>query len=1009
MKRLGPILFIITLAFSLCTSLISPGQSWAAPNQGSSSGPTYTFQDRTTIIVNYPGVGNNINFVDSNIWDSTNGYRPPVSDTPSANSFCDKNIPGTIGIVIPSNADWSAPTIDGTLNIGTWAAFTCQRTKVSVTVSNPNQVANAKFTWNGDSIQVEGGGQQSFSRISSEPSSSKAYYTSQTNGDCPQAVIRVDQNDSNKGMIYNLRVAATGRGGSGGSAAPSSLNVPSDCVVASSRSVNIGGTPGTTAPGSTGSGGSGSSSVSCDESGFALSWILCPVIGGLADLINGLYKDILYPLLNIDSTQILDPHQGYYQVWSAFRVYGDIFLVIGLLVIVFGESIGGGVIEAYTAKKVLPRLLLAAVLINLSIYLVTLGVDISNVLGHGVYSLIVEPFNQVKQAGGFGLHINFGGEALTAAVVTGGAFWVKAIAAAPSLGGGMLHFMLTSILLPAALVMLAVLITLLIRTALIYLLIFISPVAFALYTVPNTERYYRKWWDMFFRTLMIFPIVGAIFAIANVTAYTLSNTGGVFGELLGLAALFAPPIMIPFAFRFAGGIMGQIQQGIHQRVAAPGLEGLRKYRAQKRQEAFQRLPEGKFLQGNPGGLQGRLNRGLAIGGQLAQGNIEWSREGLRTGVQVAQSLKDQQAVGDLLKDPTYGDVFANDSADRTIRWARDTGVRLDDTAKIKERLIKVEGLGEQHATETADRIRRLNNLHTVDVIAEAATIAEAGTKTGFAGGYDEMAEAINDVAGDDRSKAVRMMAQMRDRAGQASRADLAPSFGTALTVLENLHTAQKTAAGLSTTNQVHLTLDGEQQYETDANGNQRAIMVSEADNAIMDARAKARVAIDESNLETKDPSIWLRGHGNQAKNLSAALTRSVERAEKRYAQTSSAMQAAYNSGDEAQFEQASQAAAKAERELAQKYAEVESLHDSLYTASPEVAKTFADDVLDSQLSVGGQSVSVSDRAKQFKEHTGYKQTRRDWGGGATQEELDRMDSAARAEAERRAQQDQQGP
>src|SRR6185312_6416190 len=259
MKRLGPILFIVTLAFSLCASLVSSGQGWAAPNQsGGGSGATYTFQDRTTIIVDYPGIGNNIQFVDSNIWDGTNGYKPPISNSPSANSFCDKGIQGTIGVVIPNNADWSAISINGTLNIGTWSGFSCKPLKASVAVTNPNQVANAKFTWNGNDIQVEGGGQQSFGRLSSEPSDSKAYYTSQTNGDCPQAVLLVDQNDNNKATIYNLRVASGGRGGSGGSTPPSSLNVQSDCVVSSSRSVNIAGSPGTTAPGASGSGGSSS-------------------------------------------------------------------------------------------------------------------------------------------------------------------------------------------------------------------------------------------------------------------------------------------------------------------------------------------------------------------------------------------------------------------------------------------------------------------------------------------------------------------------------------------------------------------------------------------------------------------------------------------------------------------------------------------------------------------------------------------------------------------------------
>jgi len=85
-------------------------------------------------------------------------------------------------------------------------------------------------------------------------------------------------------------------------------------------------------------------------------------------------------------------------VWSSFRLYGDIVLVIALLVIVFGEAIGGGVIDAYTAKKVLPRILIAAILINLSIYIVAALEDIVNIVGSGLDSLIRLPFQNAAAA-----------------------------------------------------------------------------------------------------------------------------------------------------------------------------------------------------------------------------------------------------------------------------------------------------------------------------------------------------------------------------------------------------------------------------------------------------------------------------------------------------------------------------------------------------------------------------------------------------------------------------------
>jgi hypothetical protein len=97
-----------------------------------------------------------------------------------------------------------------------------------------------------------------------------------------------------------------------------------------------------------------STATSCATTGFSLSWVLCPVIDGLAHLTNDIYTQVAHPLLNAQSIDVTnggtDPSHTY-EIWSEFRIYGDVFLVIALLVVVFGESIGGGLIDAYAAKK----------------------------------------------------------------------------------------------------------------------------------------------------------------------------------------------------------------------------------------------------------------------------------------------------------------------------------------------------------------------------------------------------------------------------------------------------------------------------------------------------------------------------------------------------------------------------------------------------------------------------------------------------------------------------------
>jgi hypothetical protein len=315
--------------------------------------------------------------------------------------------------------------------------------------------------------------------------------------------------------------------------------------------------------------------ATCQSSGFSLAWIACPIVNALADTIDAIYNNIIKPLLvttpiafkSSDGTPSLT-----YNAWTGFRDIADILLIVFLLVIVFGESIGGGLIDAYTAKKVLPRLLVAAVLINLSIYIVAGAVDISNVLGSGIGSLLADPF---KIAGG-AITLN-GGAAGTIDIagIFGGAAAVGTIWGLVTATGATIGFLLPFIsffalfiLLPAVLIFLAILVTVILRQGLILLLIIVSPVAFALYCLPNTEKYFRQWWDWLFKALLIYPLIAIMFAIASDLSITISSivsqgqngAMAAVSQLLSVIALIVPLALIPFAFRIAGGLLGKTHE-----------------------------------------------------------------------------------------------------------------------------------------------------------------------------------------------------------------------------------------------------------------------------------------------------------------------------------------------------------------------------------------------------------------------------------------------------------------
>ncbi len=315
--------------------------------------------------------------------------------------------------------------------------------------------------------------------------------------------------------------------------------------------------------------------ASCENEAGVLGWIVCPVINSIANGVDGIYNNFIQPLLETQPLSIapnkVDAKTGKNSnpnliAWSSFRIIGDIFLVIVLLVIVFGQSIGGGLIDAYSAKKILPRLLAAAILINISFYVVALAVDVSNIVGSGIQSLLMAPFN----ISGEGIKIGYGGGALGVAAIIGSLFALKIAVVTFFEWIGMFSL---AVLLPAILLMIAILGTLIFRQGLILLLIITSPVAFALYCLPNTEQYFRKWWDLLFKTLLVYPIIAVLFAMSNIFSVVITQANGVggpFKELIGVIALFVPLFLIPFAFKLAGGFLGRL----HEVTAGIGKRGV---------------------------------------------------------------------------------------------------------------------------------------------------------------------------------------------------------------------------------------------------------------------------------------------------------------------------------------------------------------------------------------------------------------------------------------------------
>lgn len=321
------------------------------------------------------------------------------------------------------------------------------------------------------------------------------------------------------------------------------------------------------------------------------SWALCPIVNGLGDLTDWLFNQFILPLLKV-SPIVIEPGTPVFNVWSGFRVIANIILVIVFLLMIFGQAIGGGLVDAYTVKKVMPRIVIGAIGINLSIYLAAIMVDITNVIGNGIGLLITGPFLERQDQNAQEFTIGGLSSVITVVIViltVGGSIYaIKRAGKRPDAAGplrksafaGVLKSALAWILLfigiPVAIAAISIFVTLLLRAGIIVLFSVASPIAIALWILPSTEQYFKKWFNMFLRALMVYPIVVIFFAMGDVLAYAfggnmLDNPDplGVNG-VVAIFAQFIPLFMIGYAFKIAGGVLGAINETIAKRGKQAG-------------------------------------------------------------------------------------------------------------------------------------------------------------------------------------------------------------------------------------------------------------------------------------------------------------------------------------------------------------------------------------------------------------------------------------------------------
>lgn len=326
----------------------------------------------------------------------------------------------------------------------------------------------------------------------------------------------------------------------------------------------------------------------------------------------------------LESQAELTKEDAVRQQWGNLLNVANAILIIAFLVVIYSTATSTGGLSNYDVKKLLPRIIIFAMAINLSYYICMALVDLSNILGHGIFGLFLG-----GKAGDAPQLVDRAKE--TAQVISPGVEVITTVAIV-----AILIFLVGP---PIIIALLTILFALVVRGMALMILVIISPVAIAsyLFNSQGLSNGFTMWRDNYIKLLLVYPLFMLVWAGSRVVSSLNPNSPdaalAIFGLLMEVICLVAPAMSILPLFKMSGDIMGKAT------IAAQNNRGANK---------FADWAGSKFV-GKPGdpnspGLRGKAAGviGAAAGaaaGRVA-GAVQNARGAASTG-NIANQLDDQ--------------------------------------------------------------------------------------------------------------------------------------------------------------------------------------------------------------------------------------------------------------------------------------------------------------------------------------------------------------------------------
>ncbi len=334
-----------------------------------------------------------------------------------------------------------------------------------------------------------------------------------------------------------------------------------------------------------------------------IGWLVCPVLRWVGGIIDGIFGSIAGMLST--PSRYFDDTSGVRNAWENMRNVANIGFAILFIIMIISHLTSIG-ISNYSIKKLLPRIIVAAITINISFYLCALASDFSNILGVSLKNMLG------------GLNITTDGvaykensflEAIIFVLSSGTVGVIAGVAGGAGAAIGAVVGITIPLVIGALLISSVVYIILVARQAILVLLIILSPVALMCMFLPNTRKIYEAWRGIFIDLLLLFPAISLLFGSGELaSAVFLNMTGpesiayniaGVFMRVMPLAGVIyilwvgrrtlSRMTGLPSArFRFLSNPMQRTRNNfIMNRVRPIRERSLSNYRSARRAQAFE--------------------------------------------------------------------------------------------------------------------------------------------------------------------------------------------------------------------------------------------------------------------------------------------------------------------------------------------------------------------------------------------------------------------------------------